>query len=99
MFVLALAEPHKLEGAICNDFVGCHIGRGSGATLDDIDCELIVQASINNFMARALYAVQDLFRKLLAFIIGARRCQFYHCQCSNQIGVLGNRNTRNVKVF
>ncbi len=38
-----------LDGAVGNDLVGVHVGAGTGAGLEDIDDEVVVESAVDDF--------------------------------------------------
>ena len=48
-FVAAFAAEH-FDGAIGDDLVGVHVGRGAGAGLENIHDELVVPLAVNDFL-------------------------------------------------
>ena len=58
--VLAQAAAHDLVGAVGNDLVGVHVGRGAGAALDGVHDELVMQLAGHDFLGSLDNGVADL---------------------------------------
>ena len=49
--VIALGAAENFDGAVCDDLIGIHVERGTGAALNRVDNELIVQLAVDDFVA------------------------------------------------
>ena len=60
VLVLALLVPQTLEGEVGDHLVGVHVGRGAGATLDEVRDEMVVHVARDHPVAGADDRVGDL---------------------------------------
>ncbi len=87
MAILAFLVPHQLERPIGDDLVDVHVRRRAGAALEDVELELIVELSVDDFLAGPVDAAEDVIAELLAIVIGAGGRALDHGQRLDQVGI------------
>ena len=69
LFAAALAA-HQLDGAVGDDLIGVHVGRGAGAGLENVQHEFAVPLSIGHFLRCLGNDAGQLQRQAAQFLVG-----------------------------
>ena len=99
VLVFALLVAHQLQRAVGDHFVRVHVGRRPGAALEDVEPELVVQLPVDEFLAGALHAGEDLLAELPAVEVGARRGHLHHREGLDQVRIELQLNPGDVEVL
>ena len=96
--VLALLVAHQLERPVGDHLVGVHVGRGARAALEHVELELIVELAVDQLLAGALDALEDLGAELAALVVGARRGHLHHGQGFDEVRIEPELHAGDVEV-
>src|SRR5262249_43126322 len=82
-----LPVAHQLQGPVRDHLVGVHVGGGAGASLKDVEAELVVQLPVDQFPAGAFDALEDLTAELTAIAVGPGGRHPHPGEGPDQVGV------------
>ena len=89
--VAAFLEAHVLERAVGDHLVGVHVGRGTGAALDHVDDELIVQRAANDLVAGDDDRAGSLAVDHAELGVGLRRGLLHVGESPHEVGDVADR--------
>ncbi len=99
VLVLALLVAETLEGEIGDHLVGVHVGRGAGATLDEVRHELVEQVARDQPVARADDRVGDPGIEHAQVPVGHGGGLLHVAEGLDEIRLPGHRHARDVEVL
>ena len=95
--VITLLAAQKLNGTVGNDFVGVHVQRSSGASLDRIHDKVLVELSFQNLIAGLHDRIGNLFINDAHLAVGDGSGLLDICQAVNDLRMHGK--TGDMKVL
>ena len=97
--VIAERLAHELEAAVCDDLVRVHVGRGSCATLNNSDHELVVELATDDLLAHLIDQIGFACGERTQFFIGTRCGLLHHSERLNEFRVHGDGSARDREVL
>ncbi|MDT4841914.1 hypothetical protein FQZ97_757910 [compost metagenome] len=98
VLVLALGVAHRFEGDVGDHFVGVHVGGSTGATLDHVDHELLVEITADQAGAGLADRRMLLGGQVAQLVVRIGGCLLDHRQGDDQFRVVRQRHTGQAEV-
>ena len=79
---------HDFEGAVGNHLIGVHVGGSTGAALDHVGGELVVELAVEDFAAGPGDSLELLVGEQSQLVVGDGGTQFRVCQTVDELGII-----------